>query len=59
MTYAMLLLILTEAEARVIEHGPNSDVGRRSQETVDLCHERMKMEGINRAQLEELATESA
>lgn len=59
MTYAMLLLILTEAEARVIEYGPSSDVGKRSQETVDLCLERMKREGVNRAQLEELATETA
>lgn len=59
MTYAMLLLMLTEAEARVRQYGAESDVGRRSQETVDLCKERMAREGITRDQLEALAAEAA
>lgn len=54
MNYAMLLQILAEAEDR---SATNSDEGvrQRSQETVDICNEKLQMEGLTRADLEQLA----
>lgn len=57
MTYADLYQILIEAEARVADALNSSDVRTRSQETVDLCNQRMAREGITREQLKRLATE--
>lgn len=57
MTYAMLLQILVEAEARRDDVTLPADVRERSGETVDLCLERMKNEGLTREQLEKLALE--
>lgn len=54
MTYAMLLQILLEAEARVAGEWP-LDVKARSQETVDLCNERMRLEGLTRKDLVRLS----
>lgn len=54
MTYAMLLQILVEAEWRVANE-LDEGVRERSQETVDLCNERLCMEGLTRADLERLA----
>lgn len=54
MTYAMLLQILTEAEHRV-KTETDQGVRERSQETVNLCLERLRIEGITREQLESLA----
>ena len=53
--YAMLLQILLEAEARVAEF-PNDGGGvrTRSQETVDLCNQRLEREGMSRADLVKL-----
>lgn len=56
MTYAMLLQILVEAEWRVANE-QDAGVRARSQETVDLCNERLRMEGLTRADLERLANE--
>lgn len=54
MTYAMLLQILLEAEQRVVEV-EDAGVRQRSQETVDLCNERLRREGITRDDLIRLA----
>ncbi len=54
MLYSMLLQILVEAEERVSTSN-DPGVRARSQETVDLCNERMKREGMTRADLERLA----
>lgn len=50
-SYAMFLQILTEAEQRARNH-PDAQVRENSQETVDLCLERMRRDGITREQLE-------
>lgn len=55
MTYAMLLQILLEAEARVADEKLPADVRERSAETVSLCNQRMATEGITRAELKRLA----
>lgn len=55
MTFAMLLKILTEAEARQADKSLPADVRERSAETVSLCKQRMASEGITRDQLEHLA----
>lgn len=55
MTYSMLLLILTEAEARCDNASLPADVRERSTQTVSLCKRRMAMEGLTRSQLEEQA----
>jgi hypothetical protein len=54
MTYADLYQILTEAEERV-KNATDEGVRERSAETVRLCLERMKKEGLTREQLKELA----
>jgi hypothetical protein len=51
-SYAMFLQILTEAEERARNH-PDPRVRANSQETVDLCLERMRLDGITREQLQE------
>ncbi len=48
---AMFLQILTEAEDRAKSHS-DATVRANSQETVDLCMERMRRDGITRKQLE-------
>lgn len=50
MTYAQFYQILTEAESRVKNH-PDAAVRANSQETVALCRERMKRDGLTRNQL--------
>lgn len=55
MTYAMLLLMLVEAEGRRDDKSLPADVRARSSESVSLCKQRMAMEGITRTQLERLA----
>lgn len=55
MTYAMLLLMLVEAEGRRDDESLPADVRARSSESVSLCKQRMAMEGITRTQLERLA----
>jgi hypothetical protein len=57
MTYLELWRILIEAEARVKQYTGSEfpDVAQRSQETVDLCHQRMEREGITRDDLRKLA----
>ena len=55
MTYAMLLLMLVEAEGRRDDDSLPADVRARSSESVSLCKQRMAMEGITRTQLEQLA----
>lgn len=55
MTYAMLLLMLVEAEGRRDDESLPADVRARSSESVSLCKQRMAMEGITRTQLEQLA----
>jgi len=55
MTYAMLLLMLVEAEGRRDDESLPADVRVRSSESVSLCKQRMAMEGITRTQLEQLA----
>lgn len=57
MTYAMLLQILVEAEYRVNDETLPVAIRTRSQETVDLCNERLRNEGITRSDLERLAKE--
>lgn len=54
MTYAMLLQILEESEQRVVT-SEFEGVRIRSQETVDLCLEKLCKEGITRDELVELA----
>lgn len=49
-TYKMLHNILTEAEERV-RITDNEQVRKNSQETVDLCLEKMRIEKITRKQL--------
>ena len=56
MTYAMLLQILVEAEQRVTEF-KDAGVRERSQETADLCNERLRREGLTRDDLVRLAAE--
>jgi hypothetical protein len=56
-TYSMLYQILTEAEARVKAFAGSSTIKARSAETVALCKERMRREGLTRAQLRKLAKE--
>jgi hypothetical protein len=56
MTYAMLLQILLEAEQRVAE-SEDAGVRERSQETVDLCNERLRRDGLTRDDLVRLAGE--
>ena len=54
--YAMLWMILTEAEARVEACAKDlPDVALRSSETVALCEERMEIEGLTRKSLKKLA----
>jgi hypothetical protein len=57
MTYLDLWRILTDAEARVKEYTGSQwpEVAQRSQETVDLCHQRMEREGLTRDELRKLA----
>lgn len=55
MTYAMLLQILIEAEARRNDVTLPADVRERSRETISLCNQRMTMEGLTRVQIEGLA----
>jgi hypothetical protein len=55
MNYKMLHQILTEAQARRDNQKWPQDVRDRSAETVALCEERMKLEGISRADLKRLA----
>lgn len=55
MTYAMLLQILVEAEYRVNDETLPVAIRTRSHETVDLCNERLRNEGITRSDLERLA----
>ncbi len=55
MTYAMLLLMLVEAEGRRDDESLPADVRARSSESVSLCKQRMAMEGITRTKLEQLA----
>lgn len=50
MTYQELYQILTEAEARVREFD-DPQVRANSQETVELCLERMRRDGLTREQL--------
>ena len=57
-TYAQLLQILVDAEKRV-DSSPDESTKLRSQETIDLCNERLAIEGFSRAELEELAKGSA
>ena len=54
MDYKMLLIILVESEHRAATH-PDAGVRQRSQETVDDVNERMRLEGITRADLERFA----
>lgn len=54
MTYAELLQILTEAEARRDDATLPDEVRERSAETVSLYKERMTREGLTRAALERL-----
>ncbi len=56
MTYGILLQVLEEAEARRDDTSLPQDVRNRSAETVELCKQRMAMEGVTRDQLEKLAT---
>jgi len=55
MTYAMLLQILIEAEERV-KKSSDAGIRERSQETVNLCNERLRNEGLTRNDLERLAS---
>lgn len=55
MTYALLLQMLTEAEARRDDESLPADVRERSAETVSLCKQRMASEGLTRYQLEQQA----
>lgn len=59
LTHSMLLQMLVEAEARRDDVTLPQDVRNRSAETVSLCKQRMAMEGLTRAQLEELALAEA
>lgn len=59
LTHAMLLQILEEAEARRDDADLPQEVRDRSAETVSLCKQRMAMEGLTRAQLEEVAKAEA
>ena len=45
LTYAMLLQILIEAEARMGNEALPQDVRDRSSETASLCEQRMAQEG--------------
>jgi hypothetical protein len=56
MTYGMLLQILEEAEDRVRTIS-DPGVRERSQETVELVHERLRREGLTVQQLKQLAKE--
>jgi hypothetical protein len=58
MTYAMLLQCLVEAEQRVNSYWP-ADVKARSQETIDIIHQRLAIEGLNRKQLEKIVRDEA
>lgn len=49
--YKMFYTILVEAEARAIDARLDDGARARSQETVSLCLERMKREGLTRADL--------
>lgn len=53
--HSMLLQILEEAEARRDDAELPQEARDRSAETVSLCKQRMAMEGLTRAQLEEIA----
>ncbi len=55
LTYAMLLQILVEAEARRDDKSLPREVRARSAETVDLCNQRMKNEGVTIVELKKLA----
>lgn len=59
LTYAMLLQILQEAEARRDDKSLDQAARDRSAETVSLCKQRMAQEGLTRHQLEEHAAEEA
>jgi hypothetical protein len=54
MTHADLYQILIEAEERV-KDASDEGVRERSAETVSLCLERLKNEGLTREQLKKLA----
>lgn len=49
--YKMFYKILTEAEARRDNPAWPEDVRKRSAETAELCEERMRRDGLTRAQL--------
>jgi hypothetical protein len=59
LTYSMLYQILTEAEWRVKHYTGELAAQARANaaETVALCEERMRREGLTRAQLRKLAKE--
>ncbi len=59
LTYAMLLQILVEAEARRDNTDLPQDVRDRSSATALLCNQRMAQEGLSRQQLEERARADA
>lgn len=59
LTYAMLLQILIEAEARMGNAALPQDVRDRSSATASLCKQRMEQEGLSRTQLEEFARADA
>jgi hypothetical protein len=61
LTHSMLYQILIEAEGRVkhFTGALSAQARANSAETVALCKERMRREGLTRAQLRKLAKESA
>ena len=59
LTHSMLLQMLEEAEDRRDDAELPQDVRDRSAETVSLCKQRVAMEGLTRAQLEEIAKAEA
>ena len=54
MTHQMLYQCLVEARERVA-HFPDEGVKARSQETVNLIEERLRIEGISEKELKRLA----
>lgn len=55
LTYLDLYQILIEAEYRMKDVNLPADVRERSKETVDLCNQRLSMEGLTKKQLKKLA----
>lgn len=55
MDWKTLWQILTEAECRRDSDKWPQDVRERSAETVELCKQRMEIEGVTREQLKRLA----